>query len=264
MRKMTIEQLLTWAFTEELCKAQGGGRLIPAMQSASAIYGDIETLGTLIDRSPNGWGVIPTWSDVDEPHADALKVGQAVKALTKDGFDIPVDWYPFPEWSDERGLIRAEVDRVLAGERARGERQTGRHAYNLIVTCAVLKRGPDWRADRPKERMVEHNGMPAWFVMKRFKDAFGKSRMVEVDGRDKRSRRPVKGAYRKYVLSDPLRGAILSRLDWMVWQAALKLLDRELDHTLSFGNTLPMRFDPAPWVGKFQAVLPEQSIDKAG
>lgn len=248
MRKMSIQQMLTWAFTEELCKAQNeGGRLVPGMPSPGTVYGDFETLGTLIDRSPNAWGVIPTWSEDDAPHEDAVKLGELVRRLARDGFDIPADWYPFPEWHDERGVIRAEVERVLEGERARGERQTGRHAFNLIVTCAVLKRGPDWRVDRPKERMVMRQGKPAWFMMKRQKDALGQFRSFETDGYDRRTHRPKKGAYRKWELSEPLRGAILARLDWMVWIAALKLLERECEYTLGFVNIVPSRLDPAPW-----------------
>lgn len=251
MKKTTIEQLLTWAFTEELCKVGSDGRGVggPVMANGWAGVSEVATLGTVIDRSTNAWGVLPLQFGDNEPDPDALKVGEAVRRLTRRGFDIPEGWQPFPEWTDERGLIAVEVARVLAAERLRGERQTGRHAYNLIVTCAVLGHGPDWRAERPEERMIMRQGMPAWFVMKRIKNSFGQLQTYEADGFDRRKRRPVRGAYRKYELSEMLRAPILSRLDWLVWQSALKLLESELEAGLLRQQLVPMRFNPSPWIG---------------
>ncbi|WP_176085750.1 hypothetical protein [Martelella sp. HB161492] len=252
MTKLTIKELLTWAFTEELCKEGAGPKafLGPAMiKSAWSAMSEVETLGTMVDRSPNGFGVIPIDIDLGEPHEDALKVAEAVKALTRHGFDIPDGWQPFPEWDDERGLIAAEVARVLVHEKLRGERQTGRHAYNLIVTCAVLKRGPDWFAERPAEKMIMRLGKPAWFMMKQSKDRFGKIHRLEVDGYDRRAQRPKKGAYRRYELDGSLRGAIAARIDWLVWQAALKILERELGGELSRHSLVSMKHDTAPWLG---------------
>ncbi len=248
-KTMTIQQLLTWAFTEELCKAEAqGGRLVPIMSNPNAIVGEVGALGTLIDRSPNAWGVIPTWEMDGLPDEDALTVGRAVRALTDTGFDIPEGWRPFPEWAnDEHGLIAAEVDRVLCEERAHGTRRTGRHAYNLILTCAVLKRGPDWQAERPKVRMVERQGKPVWFMIKRQKDCLGRWHEIEVDGYDRKAQRPKRGAYRKYALSHGLRAEVLSRIDWIVWQAALQMLERELAGQLICKQITPMRFDMAPW-----------------
>ncbi|TPW28599.1 hypothetical protein FJU08_17500 [Martelella alba] len=250
MKKVAINELLTWAFTEELCKEGAGPKasLGPAMiKSAWSAMSEVETLGTVVDRSPNGFGVIPAAIDLGEPHEDALKVAEAVRALTKEGFDIPDSWQPFPEWDDERGLIAAEVARVMMHEKMRGQRRTGRHAYNLIVTCAVLKHGPDWHAERPAEQMIMRQGKPAWFMMKRMKDSFGNWREYEVDGYDRKAQRPRKGAYRKYELAEPLRGAIIARIDWLVWRSALKLLERELAGQLTRSSLLSIAFDSQPW-----------------
>jgi len=265
MKKMTIQKLLTWAFTEELCKADAGtgGDGLAMIANAWSAVSEVEALGTLIDRSPNGFGVIPAFIEDGEPHEDALKLAETVRTLTQRGFDIPAGWQPFPEWDDERGLIAAEVERVLAFERARGERRTGKHAYNLIVTCAVLGRGPDWHADRPKERLVMRQGKPAWFIEKRFKDRFGRWHTMEVDGMDRSGHRPKKGAYRKYELSDKLRASILSRIDWIVWQAALKMLERENETGLSRHIVEPMRFDFAPWAGNCDPSTHMQVIENA-
>ncbi|WP_132312101.1 hypothetical protein [Martelella mediterranea] len=264
MQKLTIKELLTWAFTEELCKEGAGTSFGPPMiRSAWAAMAEVEALGTMVDRSPNSYGVIPGFVDAGEPHEDALKVADAVRALTREGFDIPEGWQPFPEWEDERGLIADEVERVLEQERARGERQTGRYAYNLIVACAVLKRGPDWWAERPTEHMVMRRGSPAWFVQKRMKDSFGQWHFYEADGFDRRARRPMKGAYRKYELAEPVRGAVLSRIDWMVWQAALQLLERELLGRTKEYHLVPMRFSFAPWKSAVRAKVSEQVIEIA-
>ncbi|MGV0817135.1 hypothetical protein [Martelella sp. AMO21009] len=255
MKKMTIQQLLTWAFTEELCKTEAtGGRISPRLSSANAGLNAAGELGTIIARTPNEWGVVPTWEDGVAPDPDALIVGDAVKALTGTGFDIPEGWQPFPEWAnDEHGLIAGEVDRVLAEERQHGVRRTGSHAFSLLVTCAVLKRGPDWYAERPKVRMVERQGKPVWFITKRQKDSFGRWHEVETDGYDRKAKRPKRGAYRKYVLSHGLRGEIQSRIDWIVWQAALQMLERELAGRLGEKQITPMRFDMSPWMREVRA-----------
>lgn len=250
MKTMTIEALLTWAFTAELCKVGGGGDGLSGVAASSwSMVDNFAALGTLIDRSPNAYGVIPGFIEDGEPHADALVIGDAVRALAGRGFDIPEGWQPFPEWSDEHGLIAAEVARVVGEVRLKGERLAGRHVVALVTSAAILGRGPDWEVGEPKTRIVEANGKPLWFVTRSSRDAFGRVYAFEGDGYDRKKQRPMRGAYRKFELSSSIRGAILSRLDWELWQDALADMADRLDGRLESHRIAPFYPDRHPWRG---------------
>ena len=69
MKTLTVEKLLQWAYRQELPKAiefVGGMAAIAAGRRMD----EMAELGTLIDRSPNAWGVVPVY-DEGEPHPDA-------------------------------------------------------------------------------------------------------------------------------------------------------------------------------------------------
>ena len=252
MKKVTIEQLLNWAFTQELCKV--GAPMADTGHGYSAAWtmvSEVAVLGTLIDRNPNVYGVIPDFvSAMADPHPDAVRVGEAVRAMVEFGsFDYSGEgvWKPFPEWSDEYGLIAAEVASVDEMLRLKGERLNGRHVVNLVTRHAILGRGPDWTAEEPKVRMVMKSGRPAWFIAKKGRDALNRIYHFEADGFDRKKQKPMKGAYRKYELSTSIRGAILSRLDWQLWQDALEHLHADLSGRLRANDLLPFVPDRQPW-----------------
>lgn len=269
MKKVTIEQLLNWAFTQELCKVgapmadQGRGFSV-----AWTMMSEVAALGTLIDRNPNVYGVIPDFvSASSDPHPDAVKVGDAVRAMDEFGsFDYSAEgvWNPFPEWEDPLGLIAAEVASVDEMLRLKGEWLNGRHVVNLVVRHAILGRGPDWTAEEPKARMVMRAGKPAWFVMKKGRDALKRVYHYEADGFDKKKQRPMKGAYRKHELSTSIRGAILSRLDWQLWQDALQHLHFSLSGRLGANDLLPFTPDRQPWARFVSRSASAQPIEIAG
>lgn len=250
MKKTTIEALLTWAFTQELGKVGAGGTYAgPGYSVAWSGLVEMAALGTMVDRSPNVYGAIPSYVYEGEPRPDAVVVGDAVRALAHEGFEIADGWDPVAEWTDERGLIAEAVAKVAAEQRNRPDRLSGRHILSLIISSAVLGRGPSWQAEPPKVVMVEHRGKPAWFVMRKAKDRTGKVHQYEDNGFDQRRQRPVKGAYRKWALDRSIRGDILSRLDWQLWQSALELLHRRLSapKQLEEHQLLPFRPIRAPW-----------------
>ncbi len=265
MKTTTITELLAWAFCQELCKVGAGGDGLTAVAMSNwSMTRDMAVWGTLIDRSPNLFGVIPGFIEEGAPHPDAIAVGKAVKALAAVGFEVPEGWMPFPEFEDPYGLIAVEVDRVVADVRLKGDRLGGRHLVTLVTGAAILGRGPDWSCDQPKFRMVHMRGEPQWFVKRTAKDALGRVYEYEANGFDPVKRRPRKGAYRKYELSQMLRGDVLSRLDWQLWQDALGFLSERLEGRLKAHRIAPFFPDRQPWARRKKYEAPEQVVEKAG
>jgi hypothetical protein len=248
MKTISIENLLIWAFTVELPKVGAGQVSVPGFSPTDVMVQFME-LGTSIDKSPNGFGVVAGYAYEGEPHPDALVVGNAVKRLAdRDGFEVGAGWKPFPDWTDEHGLVAAEVRKVVAAETGRGGRLNGKQVVNLVTSAAILKRGPDWHAEEPKAVMMTRSGKPAWFVSRTRKTPrTGAIETYEDDGFDQKKQRPKPGAYRKYRLDRSIRGDIVARLEWQVWQSALETLAEELSGRLSDHEIAPFRPNRAPW-----------------
>lgn len=264
VKKVTIAALLEWAFTSELSRPRRDSNGSGALASSWRANTMMAELGTMIDRSPKRSGFLPDFMDIPEPDSDAVLAGDAVRGLARrGGFDIPGGWNPFPEWEDEHGLISAEVGREVADILARGAANGGQVA-NLVITCAIMGRGPDWEAEKPEVRTVRRSGREAWFVKRRAKDSFGRWYEYEADGRDPRKKRPCKGAYRKYELETPLRGAIVSRVEWQMWQAALAALTDELSGKLESHELLPFSADMEPWIRPMTQENIPQVIENKG
>lgn len=249
MKTTTITDLLSWAFIYEIPKIQRTGNpMTAAMSSAWSSISRFGELGTLVDRTPNAHGIIPSFVDEGDPHPDALLVADAVKELHEVRFDIPEGWNPFPEFEDPYGLIAAEVAAVVAEVQAKGDLLAGRHIVSLVTTSAILKRGPDWYAEQPTFPMVSRNGRPLWFIMKKVRTSTGKTVEQEVDGMDRSRGRPLPGAYRKYELGDPIRGDVLSRLEWQLWQDALAVLHQAVVGRLAQHELYEFRPLRQPWI----------------
>lgn len=257
MKKITIEALLQWAFTEELPKVGTSESAGPsAAPSTWGVLSDVITLGTMVDKSPNKFGVISGYVWQGEPHPDALVVGRAVRALAeRDGYEVAEGWNPFPEWPDDHGVIRAEVERIRIEQvNDRSGRLNGKHVVHLVTTSAILKRGPEWQAEQPKIVMVERSGKPAWFVMRKAKDSLGRTMWFEDNGFDQKRQRPVRNAYRKWRLAGSIRSDVISRLEWQIWQSALEVLHESLMGRLSGHDLLPFTPDRHPWAPRRKQV----------
>lgn len=234
MKTVTIEALLTWAFTRELCKGgvEGGGeggRWAQVWRS----MGEMAELGLLVDRSPNAFGVIPDFSpDEGRPHADAVMVGEAVRALAQARFAVPGAPL-FPGLDDPHGLIAGEEARAREALRRRGDADNARHVVMIVINAAVLGRGPDIALEQPRFRMMQKYGKPAWFVQRKARDTFGNVYRFEDEGYDARAKRPRRGAYRKWELAEPLIGAALARIDRLWWREALARLHAGLEGRLA-------------------------------
>ncbi|MEI2299325.1 hypothetical protein [Ensifer sp. MJa1] len=264
MKKISVEDLLSWAFTQELGKV---GVMADVGQGFSAAWmgmAEVASLGTIVDRSPNAFGVIPNFVYEGDPHPDAIIAGRAVHRLADHGFDIANGWNPMADWADEHGLIAEEVARLAEEQRGRSDRLSGQHVVSLVVSAAVLKRGPDWRADAPKAVMLMNKGKPAWFVKRTAKDSLGNAYEYEDNGFDQRRQRPKKGAYRKWRLDRSIRGDVLSRLDWQLWQSALEQIHAWLSfkNRLSTYELLPFFPRRQPWTISKNAPFSAQVIEE--
>lgn len=248
MKKVTIEQLLSWAFTHELGKvgAGGGGSFVSG--SAWSAVSEMAALGTLVDRSPNHYGVIPDFVVTSYPHEDAVMAGDAVRALAdRGGYEISEQWYPFPEWDDPHGLVREEVARTVNDVMSRRDVVNGKHVANLVISRAVLGRSIDWTAEEPTYLPVLKLGNPQWFVKRRITNAMNRVEMIEDDGFDRKRRRPKRGAYQKFYIDGSIRGAIIARMEWQIVQEAFEALHSELSGRLKAHDLLPFTPNLTPW-----------------
>lgn len=221
MIEIGIKELLTWAFVQELWKVGAGGGASVVVGSAWSKMSEYAALGTLIDKTPNEFGLIPGFQD-GAPDPDALAVGRMVKALPV--INVPA-WLDLAgDWPDPHGLVAAEIEFELTLWQRRGPRAQTDQIVNLVKSCAVLERAPAWRGDYPGDRLIMRNGKPAWFIKRRKRDVRGGVYDIEADGYDQKAGKPLAGAYRKYELREPIRSTIASRIDWYLWQSALAWL----------------------------------------
>lgn len=258
MKTVTIDELLAWAFVHELPK--GGG--VDGLANANSAWRMLQA---------SSWGKVTSWAelmtlvdtgrgDADNfmieqgaPHDDALAVGEAVAELVNCDIIVPDGWSPLCDWpeDDERvpALRDAAVETAVQRFQLRPSCRQGAHLVSLVIGSAVLGREPAWDAPLPKVRMVERGGQPAWFVTTARRDALGNRYEVEVDGRHPRTRRPVRGAYRKFVFSDDPVGDVMARLDRELWSAALAWVEKAVSNRLVAHRLSKSPIESAPWGG---------------
>lgn len=248
-----VEKLLAWAWREELPKAgaarswQGGG-----IQRA---FKAVEKFGqylTLIDcEGENRFGVVSDLMAMEEPHADAIRVYEAVRGLDDFELVMPDAWDPLGDLDDiepERPmLIRHALDRVAPMD-ARGVRRVS-CAGALIVKHAILGGAPDWEAEQPERRFVAGpNGRPLWFRRITVETTAGPMES-EVDGWNATAKRPMAGAYRKTILDPDPREAACGRAEYEIWHAALGMITEALAGALEQFEVVASSRVARPWEG---------------
>ncbi len=252
MKTVTIDELLVWAFVHELPK--GGG--VDGLNNIHSAWRQLEAsswgkvmgfaeLTTLVDRDRPDPG---TWIEQGAPHEDALEVGRAVADLTRYDVSFPDGWNPVADWPEFDGLTADAVARAVERLMLRPARSRAAGIASLVISTAVLGRVPDHGAPVPKCVMVERAGKPAWFMRRAAVDAFGREYTLEIDGYNRRTCRPHRGAYRKFVLSPDPTGDILGRIDYQIWVSALAALEsalaiRLVSHKLTFSHR-----SATPWI----------------
>ncbi|MBS7698758.1 MULTISPECIES: hypothetical protein [unclassified Chelatococcus] len=249
-RTMDIEAVLRWAYQDELPKAVlGDDRQFPdGVRSGWAGIASYAQLLTLIDY--NAYGVLPDLAAVGEPHPDALRVADAVEALVSCSVAIPDGWSPLADMGD----LGAEGDRVV--EIAALWAQARASASALVVTRAILGGEPCWQGDVPERKVrCGANGRPMWFrkslvMISEGDPALGiEPEYVEavVDGFNAKRRRPYADAYQETFLDPDPQPLAISRAEYEIWHAALRLLFDSLVGTLGSIEVTPSRRSARPW-----------------
>ncbi|MBX8803452.1 hypothetical protein HBA92_22355, partial [Ochrobactrum sp. MR28] len=188
------------------------------------------------------------------PHDDALEVGQAVKDLANLEVVFPEGLALLSDWPETHGLTDEVIAHAIGRYKLRSPQTRQTHIIGLVISMAVMNRIPDFEAPVPEIQKISRHGQPLWFVKQKYEDAFGRSMIVEVDGYNPKAKRPLKGAYQKYeFLTDPTAD-IMGRIDYQVWVAALKHLEKNLmtrliDHRLVYSD---LSF--APWLEGYDGV----------
>jgi hypothetical protein len=259
MRHMDIETALRWAYRVELPKAAGNGAGMAAgLTGNGESLASLHILGTVVDVSTNCYGAVIDYSAWDEPDADAVRIGNAVMALSAVTAGVPDGWEPFDDVASAavRALLGEAVARVAA-DIGRSVSLPALIRRNAVVGCGNGWEADDWRA----VPATNAAGGPCWIVMADVPVAAGGVWRTEVDGWDARARRPRPGAYRKMrVVPEPMPVA-RARAEYELWHAALAMLRDELAGTLQ-GIALTDSLPPVrPWRTAQPAprVLPEIS-----
>lgn len=250
MREIGVEAFLAWAYRDELPKAARAQAGIPAIGFGGgwdAVSRQGELMAeTVSDGRPNAYGVIPLGVvfGSDEPHPDALAAHAAVCGLAGLVVAMPADWSPLAGL----GLAPEAAREAVARARPQVER-LARQAPELLRRFAILGGAPDWRADPPTERLVEMRGKPAWFRRVVTPGAFGEALLVEVDGYDAARGRPFPDAYRKTEYDPDPALAVVDRVEYEVWRAALDMIAEGLaaPGVLVAHAVRPSRRAARPW-----------------
>lgn len=239
---MPIEDLLRWAFRDELPKSppRGGGEWRSAAPGFAGVGGAWATMPSV----DNHWGVVADLHADGPPHPDAVLIGEAVTQLDAWEIDLPIDWNPL----SDLGLSEVEQYEVLSRVMIAALMGPAR----LIRKHAIMGGCPEWEAERPERMMVRRgNGRDAWFrkINLPYTDPFGVviDRVVEVDGYDARGKRPYKGAYRKTVLEPDPKPAAESRGEYELWRSALDAMCEMLAGALKDHEALPSARPIRPW-----------------
>lgn len=256
MKRIDIENLLRWAYRDELPKAsverRGPGGHGKGWQQVSR-FGELLANVQEADMA-NVYGVLPLLDgSPDDPHPDAVAVADAVLGLVDLHADMPDGWAPLsdmgdlgPEGADavRRGLILLMTDPHGGPVRLR------RPLSMLVMRQALLGCEPVWQAEAPERRPLMNLGRPRWFrqVDMTGESAFGPTTIrVEVDGFDARRRRPYPDAYRKFVLVPDPVDVVVARAEYELWVAALHHLADALRGVLSAHEVLPPARMVRPW-----------------
>lgn len=256
MKTLPIEDLLAWAYREELPKAGAIQRSGPARHDRA--WRPVEDFGELLAEVDcslpmNRFGLAIDMGAETAPHPDAVALHEAAMALDDLVLEWPEGWNPLEDIDDGDPLYAAAVGRGM-DQITRIDRDGARilvvRPSDLVRRQAILGGAPDTYSDKPSRRTVTEHGKPKWFmrVLRPQPTIDGGEIMVEVevDGRDYRRHRPYPSAYQKHYLDPDPMPVVIARAEYEVWRSAMDLL---AEHARALGlATTGCRWPARPWM----------------
>ncbi len=266
---MEIEKLLHWAFVLELPKARRDG--LPGTAVASSSWQLVERVGLLGTRVDGCGASISDMIDA-APHPDALVIAEAVAALDDrvlvegEEHDLLAGWPDLGVAGDKAGSRAWDLVSCVDKD---GHRRLRSSLANLVRSVAILGRWPDWRCEEPTlVDEVGPNGKARWYrVVKRAVMWDGEGNEigwddVEIDGWDRRGRRPHPGAYRRRILVPDPAAALARRIEFELVHAALSDLAASLDGLGGRSLIGPTR-SATPWAETRSEKSPDENPQNA-
>lgn len=261
-----IEQVLKWAFTEELPKAVSKeidltGPIARAWRSVES-FGELMAVVDAPKYKVNEFGLISAQCD-DAPHPLAVAMYEWLARASRDYALAPdvmrgllSDIEPCDEVSDAERKAYDRATRALSHNNAR--RAFHMTLPTLMQRCAVL--GPfDCERGFECERKIVTGpqGRPLWFRMTRQMIGEGATARFydfETDGYDHKKKRPYPGAYHHYWLDpDPVMVAE-NRLSYRVWFDVMQRMRSAWDEIVAAARA----GDPS-WRDDARSQLPDAS-----
>ena len=239
MKVIGIEAFLSWAYVEELPKAEASGTAVAGSNFMAGLgngWDAVSQQGELLaemvnDGRPNQYGVLPIAIDCGPPHPDALAAHAAISALDHWDVGFPGDWNPLADMNlaaaDIADCVGRARGRILLTD-GKGQVRFRQRPAELVRHHAIMRTAPGWQAKAPVASFVlGQNGKPAWFRKVAVTEGVTTAER-EVDGFNPKSRRPWHDAYKKMMLTpDPMLAAV-DRAEYEVWHAALDEVRRTL------------------------------------
>ncbi|MFN3250077.1 hypothetical protein [Roseibium album] len=246
--RIDIENLLKWAYCEELPKADpdGFGKGLRAGSAWQSVESYVQLLTKVDD---NRFGVVPTLNRMEgDPHIDAVRVHAAVRKLDGLTLDFPDDWNPLPSIAEYPRQCRMVLEAARFGITNASTRPSDlvrKHA--LLGGCPVTN-----QIDPVLAPVLNGNGLPIWFQLRVEQSVDEDGRPVErkfetEDGWNRNTKTPKAGAYQKFYLDPDPTIEIISRGEYQIWRCCLSMIVEELAETLDKWRVVDTWRTSCPW-----------------
>lgn len=250
-RVMDIEDVLRWAFVDELPKRRedNGSLRMREFPSVCPMFAMAQHGGRVenFSREPG----FP--AAIGEPHPDALIIEAAVLALSRFA-EHRFEGYlglatGLPQGSDEQGPMAWAMSQLV----------------DLVRIKARLGSRPTFAASpEPAALVDEKRGRPVVMIQRTAMKADAEGRLrphiveerVGAEGKDRYPR----GAYCVLVWDDP-KSILMERAEYAAWWAGLDVLAHDLSGKLASIAVLPPAAAQRPWAGETDAMKPKRILD---
>ena len=250
-RLLDIEDVLRWAFREELPKRrdEDGGTYMREYPSVSPMFA-MCALGGRVENFSREPGFPLA---MGEPHPDALLVEAAVLELQEfAGHRFPAGplglLTNLPQDLDEHAAVAQAMEQLV----------------DLVRIKARLGARPTFAASPIPAAIVDSRGRPRVLILRTEMraDVEGRLRPHPVEqpcGAEGKDRYP-KGAYCQLHWDDP-KSILIERAQYAAYWAALDLLAHRLAGKLASIGVLPTAAAQRPWAGDVDAGKPRRILD---